>query len=116
MNQEFSKKFYGGENPIGKGFRIQAGPGEPQPLYQIVGLVKNSKYQSLREDFKPIAYVAVSQNKEPGSGTNIIVRSTAPLGSLLAAVRRTVMEQNPEISLEFRVFERSSGNRFCVSD
>ena len=52
VNQEFAKKFYGGENPIGKGFRIEVGPGEPQPLYQIVGLVKNSKYQSLREDFQ----------------------------------------------------------------
>ncbi len=110
VNQEFSKKFYGGENPIGKGFRIEVGPGEPQPLYQIVGLVKDSKYQSLREDFKPIAYVAASQDKEPGLGTNIIVRSTAPLGSLLAAVRRSVLEENPEISLEFRVFHAQLRN------
>jgi putative ABC transport system permease protein len=104
VNQEFSNKFYHGENPIGKGFRIEASPGEPQPLYQIVGLVKDSKYQSLREKFKPIAYVAASQDKEPGLGTNILVRSTVPLGSLLASVRRTVLEENPEISLEFRVF------------
>jgi predicted permease len=110
VNQEFSKKFYHGENPIGKGFRIEARPGEPQPLYQIVGLVKDSKYQSLREDFKPIAYVAASQDKEPGLGTNIIVRSTAPLGSLLAAVRRSVLDENPEISLEFRVFRAQLRN------
>ncbi|HEV8039268.1 MAG TPA: ABC transporter permease [Bryobacteraceae bacterium] len=104
VNQEFAKKFYGGENPIGKGFRVEVGPGEPQPIYQIVGLVKNSKYQSLREDFKPIAYVADSQNKEPGTGEHILVRSTAPLGSLLATVRRSVLEENPEISVQFRVF------------
>jgi predicted permease len=110
VNQEFARKFYGGQNPIGKGFRIEGGPGEPQPLYQIVGLVKDSKYQSLREPFKPIAYVAASQDKEPGLGTTIIVRSTAPLGSLLAAVRRTVLEENPEISLEFRVFRAQLRN------
>jgi putative ABC transport system permease protein len=104
VNQEFSKKFYHSENPIGKGFRIEARPGEPQPLYQIVGLVKDSKYQSLREDFKPIAYVAAGQDKEPGLGTHILVRSTASLGSLLASVRRTVLDENPEISLDFRVF------------
>jgi ABC-type antimicrobial peptide transport system permease subunit len=75
-----------------------------------VGLVKDSKYQSLREDFKPIAYVAASQDKEPGLGTNIIVRSTAPLGSLLAAVRRSVLDENPEISLEFRVFRAQLRN------
>jgi len=104
VNQQFSAKFYDGQNPVGKVFKIQVGPGEPQPLYQIVGLVKNSKYQSLREDFKPIAYLAASQDKDPGLGTNIIVRSNAALGSLLGAVRRTVLGQNPEITLEFRVF------------
>lgn len=104
VNQEFSRKFLGGASPIGKEFRVLVGPGEPQHLYQIVGLVKNSKYQSLRENFKPIAYVAGSQNKAPGPGTSLIVRSTAPLGSLLAAVKRTVLEQSPDISLQFRVF------------
>ena len=63
VNQEFSKKFLGGANPIGKQFRVLAGPGEPQHQYQIVGFVKNSKYQRLREEFKPIAYVAGSQEQ-----------------------------------------------------
>jgi putative ABC transport system permease protein len=110
VNQEFAKKFYGGENPIGKGFRLEVGPGEPQPLYQIVGLVKDSKYQSLRAPFHPIAYVAASQDKEPGQGTNIIVRSSLPLGPLLAAMRRTMLEQNPEMSLDFRVFHTQLRN------
>jgi putative ABC transport system permease protein len=104
VNQEFSRKFLGGASPMGKEFRVLAGPGEQQHQYQIVGFVKNSKYQSMRENFKPIAYVAASQNKDPGLGVNIIVRSSSPLGSLLAGVKRSVLEQSPEISLEFRVF------------
>ncbi len=44
VNQEFSRKFLGGANPIGRSFRMVVGPGEPQHVYQIVGLVKNSKY------------------------------------------------------------------------
>ncbi len=104
VNQEFSRKFLDGANPIGKQFRLLAGPGEEPHQYEIVGFVKNSKYQSLREPFKPIAFVAMSQTKDPGLGTNIIVRSSSPFGSLLAGVKRSVLEQNPEISLEFRVF------------
>jgi putative ABC transport system permease protein len=110
VNQEFAKKFYGGENPIGKGFRVEVGPGEPQPLYQIVGMVKDSKYQSLRAPFHPIAYVAASQEKEPGQGTNLIVRSALPLGPLLGAMRRTMLEENPEMSLDFRVFHTQLRN------
>ena len=104
VNQEFSRKFMGGGNPIGRSFRMLVGPGEPQHVYQIVGLVKNSKYQSLREDFKPIVFVAESQNKEPGLGVTFMVRSTLPLGSLMTAVKKTVLDENSEISLRFQVF------------
>jgi len=104
VNQEFSRKFMGGGNPIGRSFRMLVGPGEPQHVFQIVGLVKNSKYQSLREDFKPIVFVAESQNKEPGLGVTFMVRSMLPLGSLMTAVKKTVLGENSEISLQFQVF------------
>ena len=104
VNQEFSRKFLGGGNPIGKEFRVLGAPNEPQQLYQIVGLVKNSKYQSLREDFQPLVYVSASQDKDPGLYTNLMMRSGAPLGLILPAVKRSALELNPETSLQFNVF------------
>jgi predicted permease len=104
VNQEFSRKFLSGANPIGKMVRVVVGPGEPQDVYRIVGLVKNSKYASLREDFKPTVYVAESQEKEPGLGLNFMVRSTLPPGSLMTAVKKTVQGENSQISLQFQVF------------
>jgi ABC-type antimicrobial peptide transport system permease subunit len=104
VNQEFSRKFLGGANPIGKMVRMIVGPGEPQHVYQIVGLVKNSKYGSLREDFKPTVFVAESQEREPGLGLNYMLRSTLPPGSLMTAVTKTMLDENPEISLQFQVF------------
>ncbi|MGA8029494.1 MAG: ABC transporter permease [Bryobacteraceae bacterium] len=105
VNEQFCKKFLGGANPLGRQFRILAGPGEPQHIYQIVGLVKNSKYQSLRDDFQPVVFVAATQNNEPGLGTNLIVRSRAPLGALMSAVKKTVLHENRGISLQFQVFK-----------
>ncbi|MBV9155082.1 MAG: ABC transporter permease [Acidobacteriaceae bacterium] len=105
VNEQFSKKFLGGASPLGRQFRILSGPGEPQHVYQIVGVVKNSKYQTLRDDFEPIVFVAESQDKEPGLGTNIIVRSALPIGSLTAAIKRTVLRENAGTSLEFHVFK-----------
>ena len=103
VNQQFSKQILGVENPIGREFRVAAGPGEPQPLVQIVGLVRDSKYQSLREEFKPIAYLSDAQERDPSAATNMLVRSSVPLGPLLAAVKQSILEENPEISLEFHV-------------
>jgi putative ABC transport system permease protein len=105
VNQEFCNRFLGRANPLGKQFRVLAGPGEAQHLYQIVGLVKNSKYQSLRDNFEPLVFVAETQDKEPGLGTNIIIRSTAPLGSLMSALRKTILHENAGISLQFQIFK-----------
>lgn len=101
VNEEFCNKFLNKANPIGKQFRMLVGPGEPQHLYQIVGLVKNSKYQSLRDDFQPIVFVAAAQDKETGPGINLLVRSTVPLGSLMPALKKTILRQNGGISFEF---------------
>jgi putative ABC transport system permease protein len=105
VNEQFCNKYLGGKNPLGKQFRILAGSGEAQHVYQIVGLVRNSKYQSLRDNFQPLVFVAETQNKEPGFGINFVVRSSAPLGSLMPAVEQAVLRMNGGISLEFQVFK-----------
>jgi putative ABC transport system permease protein len=105
VNQEFSKKFLGGKNPIGKQFRVLVGPGEPQHVYQIVGLIRNSKYRRLRDDFIPTAFVAESQDKEPGLGRHFIVRSGLPIGAVMQAVKKTILAQNADTSVQFQVFK-----------
>ena len=52
----FAKKFFADRNPIGQGFQIEEPPGAPRPLYEIVGVVKDTKYTDLREPFTPIGY------------------------------------------------------------
>lgn len=105
VNQEFSKKLLGGANPIGFEFRVLARPGEPQHLYRIVGLVKNSKYRSLQDEFAPTVFVAANQDKNPFPGINFIVRSSAVVGSLTTEIKRTLTQMNPKLSMRFRVFK-----------
>src|SRR5215469_3156768 len=104
VNQEFSRRFLGGANPIGRSFRVETGPGEPEHVCLIIGLAKNSKYSDLRENFRPLAFVAESQTKIPEDGWNVVVRSSMPLGSLMAALKKTVLTQNPGVSVRFQVF------------
>ncbi len=104
VNQEFSRKFLGGASPIGKSLRVQTGPGEPEQVYQIVGMVKNSKYYELRETFRPVAFVSETQTREPENGWNLVIRSPAPLAALMAAVKKTVLDQNPGTVVRFQTF------------
>jgi len=105
VNEKFSEKFLGKGNPLGKQIHVLVGPNEPQRVYQIVGLMKNSKYQGLREEFQPIVFVAQSQDKEPAQALSIMVRSNAPLGSLMPALKNTLARRNGGISFEFHPFQ-----------
>jgi len=56
VNETFASKILGGGSPLGKTFRLEMGPGEPDPVYQVVGLVKDTKYLHLKEDATSIAF------------------------------------------------------------
>jgi ABC-type antimicrobial peptide transport system permease subunit len=105
VNQEFSRKFLAGASPIGKHIRLEVGPGEPQHVAQIIGMVKDSKYQSLREEFKPIVFFAQSQDKEPGQGLNVLIRSHLPAGILTANLQKAAARTDPGISIAFQAFQ-----------
>jgi putative ABC transport system permease protein len=101
VNEEFGRKFFDGANPVGKLFGLQGGKGEPDPLFEIVGVVKNTKYYDLREDFKPVAYFPDTQDKAPGPYANIVIRADMPLAGLVTAVKRNVAEMSPDIDVDF---------------
>jgi len=105
VNQEFSHKFLNGANPIGKHIRVVVGPTEPEQVYQIVGLVKDSKYQSLREEFKPLVYVAQTQSKEPDQGVHVLIRSHMAAGLLTKVLQQAAARTNPEMSIAFEAFQ-----------
>ena len=95
VNESFVNRYFAGKNPIGESFQIQASPGQPQPHYQIVGLVKDTKYTDLREDFAPIAYLAAAQESEYRPFLDLVLRSDIPAASLQPALTRAVLEVVP---------------------
>jgi predicted permease len=104
VNEAFAKTFYGGANPVGHTFRVEAGAGEADRVYQVVGLMRNTKYYELREDFLPTAFFPIAQDKEPGTGTNFMVRSAGRAQDVIGTVKATVAAVNPAFALQFRVF------------
>jgi putative ABC transport system permease protein len=110
VNQEFARQFFHSTNPLGKTFRTITEPNYPATIYQIVGLVKNTKYQNLDEQFKPIVFAAASQFGA-GSGGQLLIRSNAPLVGLIPAVKGVVDEVSPKISINFTVLKTQIRHR-----
>jgi putative ABC transport system permease protein len=103
VNQAFARKFFDGQNPVGAVFRLKAYRDMSGP-YEIVGYVKDAKYNDLREDFWPAMYTPVAQKEKPEADETILVRSNASLFSLTAAIKEIVQQVSPQIDLSFTPF------------
>jgi predicted permease len=106
VNEAFAKRFFGGANPVGRTFLVEGNAGEQDDRYQIVGLVRNTKYREVREDFSPISYVAGSQQKDAGDDAQIVLRTALPFGELSRAVKMAAAGVSPAISIEFTVLTK----------
>jgi predicted permease len=105
VNQAFVRKILKGADPLGKRFRIHEPPGKPRPLYEIVGVTADNKFQDMHEELLPFMYFPASQQEKPSPDDNILIRSSLPVASLLASLKQTISDVNPGIDLEFRVFK-----------
>jgi predicted permease len=107
VNESFVRKFFPTRDPIGQAFQLDAPPSQPQPLYQIVGVVKDTKYTNLREPFGPIAFFAAAQGDpaELPPALQVVMRSNAPLGTITAQVSAAVTGINSSIVLQFQTMQ-----------
>jgi putative ABC transport system permease protein len=105
VNEEFARQFGKGGNPVGLRIRREATPHEPETAFEIVGVVKNSKYKDLREKVRPIVYLPIDQDPNPDTFEQLIVHSGLPLAGLTSSLKRTVAGVDPNISVDFQVFK-----------
>jgi putative ABC transport system permease protein len=105
VNQSFARAMTHGANPVGMSFHVPVGPHNPEFVVQIVGLVKDTKYNDLRDENVAIAFHPVAQDPDPDDFDTLMIRSQAPPAETISAVKHRLAEANPEISLTFHVFE-----------
>jgi len=89
VNQVFASKLGLGANPLGRSFHIEATPAQPETVFEIVGLVKDTKYLSLREALPPIAFLSSCQDSKPDPFDQVLIRSGAPLSDVTTRPRRS---------------------------
>ncbi|MBV9009704.1 MAG: ABC transporter permease [Verrucomicrobia bacterium] len=100
INQSFADKFYPGEDPIGKRIRpgISTGPEEKGPMREIVGVVGNVKFRSLRQEPTPEMYAPLPQLPLPFASILIRTNTSAP-GALTSAVRAELAKVDANVPL-----------------
>jgi predicted permease len=101
VDEAFAKKLGLGANPIGARFRREATPTTPEQVNLIVGLVKDTKYNSIRRPAEPIAYLNDAQDKDTESNMKVLIQSRLPLNTEEQAIRSALHAVSSGISFKF---------------
>jgi putative ABC transport system permease protein len=99
VNETFVKKFFPNTNPIGKTYQWRPNDILSGPI-EIVGVVKDAKYFSLREPVPPTGYRSEGQEKPRGFAVIELRGDT----NLIPAVKSAMEEINRDVALEFTTF------------
>ena len=105
VNQGFARKFFGPVNPIARVIHIAPNL-RPGPPIEVVGIVADADYRSLRAQKPPTAFFPIQQYPEREGKVIFEVRTAGRLTGLENAVERAVASVNREIPLEFNTLER----------
>jgi len=109
VNQTFARKLGLGANPVGQRFRREATPSAPETVYEITGLVTDTKYNTLSEQFRPIAFLSTTQDASPDTSGQFLVRIDGPLADVTSRIKRAVKDVSPAITVDFRAFDEMIG-------
>jgi putative ABC transport system permease protein len=101
VNETLARRFFPAGDALGKYFRIHPDPGKPAPPIQIVGLVKDAKYESLREEAHATAYFPIAQVTEPVEEQVFELRTATRPSALITSVQEAVAGVSKAIPLDF---------------
>ncbi|MEY2538380.1 MAG: hypothetical protein QOG67_2120 [Verrucomicrobiota bacterium] len=96
VNEAFARRFFDERNALGQHISFDRTPDEKQSILQIVGIVGNSRHESLAIEPIPEVYVPFAQ--EPERRVNIVLRtSTGQQRGLETAVRNAIHELDHDV-------------------
>jgi putative ABC transport system permease protein len=105
VSESFLKEFVKAGNPIGTRFRVRRMNQASAP-YEIIGVVKDTKYADLREEFQPLVYTAIAQYEHPDNDAQILIRSELSLFGLISSVKSVAGEVNSNLDVSFVPFHK----------
>jgi predicted permease len=94
VNQTFAQRYFPNENPLGKRFGFSP---EKSGDIEIVGVVRDTKYDSLREETPPTVYSNYLQ--ETVGQMNFEIRTAGDPSAVVPAIRRAVGEVDPRVAV-----------------
>ena len=97
INSQFAKKYFAGVNAIGQRFGSEDGsdPDRPKdPGYEVVGIVGDAKYNSLRRDIDPTMYIPLT-----GEPAAFEIRTIGDPKAMIAPIRSLIDQRDSNLPI-----------------
>ena len=94
VNESFVKRYFGATPAVGRMFGRGSDPGTPTDI-EIVGVVNDTRYESLRDKIPQEVYLCVAQ--QPAYSNTVYVRTKRDPDNAFAGVRAVVHDLAPDI-------------------
>jgi putative ABC transport system permease protein len=103
VDEMFAAKLGGGADAaIGRRFTREATPSGPEKTFEIVGVVRNSSYASLKDDPYPVVYFAATQGRA-SQRARVVIRSPLTSASATAAITDALARLDRRIEVRYAV-------------
>jgi predicted permease len=111
VNQAFARKFSGGADPIGMTLRTSSEPDYPSTVYQIVGVIPDTKYDDIRAETPPQTFAPAPQFPAQGPWAVAMIHSDLPSDALIATLKRDLARNHPDLIAEVNDFQKGIRDR-----
>jgi predicted permease len=105
VNETFVRLYSGGANPIGQTLRTSPEPDYPATVYEIVGVIPDTKYNDLRGQTPPMTFAPAAQFPGQGPWAVVMIHSNLPSAAIAAAAKRVIAEKHPDVVTQFADFQ-----------
>jgi ABC-type lipoprotein release transport system permease subunit len=95
INEAAAKFYFNGRNPIG--LSVELGSGPQRRVYEIVGVVRDAKHMSVRQEVPRFVYIPTAQRRERLTRLTLAVRTAHTPADMVQAVEREVRALGPDI-------------------
>jgi predicted permease len=100
VNESFAKRYFGGQNPVGRTVRIADGPPADRRPRAIVGLVGDARYNDLRREIQPMFYTPLGQLPRRVQSIEVRTVGVANPIALGPSLRSTIANVAPDWVVE----------------
>ena len=95
VNEAFVRQIMNGENPVGKRIAVERG----EIAREIIGVVKDTRYASLKEDTPPLLYQPFLQTNTGRGQMTLHVRVSDAVPGVISRVREEVQRIDKDMPL-----------------